>query len=68
MKNTTTAMRGGCFVCHGDKTHWTAKNTVGVAARHHDVTGHETWIVVQICTTYSKSFSKRKPKGFIQEQ
>ena len=37
-------MQGGCFVCHGGSAAWTGKNAMAVAARHHDQTGHETWV------------------------
>ena len=68
MKTTTVRMRGGCFECHGDKAHWTAKNAAGVVARHHDTTGHETWVVVQITTVNSETTPKRKTKGFISDE
>ena len=44
--------RAGCFECHGDAVHWTAKNSQGVAARHHDATGHETWCEIDTAIRY----------------
>ena len=33
----------GCFTCHGSDAAWTARNAQGLAAQHHDKTGHPTW-------------------------
>lgn len=41
--------KAGCFVCHGDKARWTARNAQGVAAQHAQKTGHEVWVET---TTY----------------
>ena len=43
---------GGCYQCHGNGPGWFAKNVVGVAARHHDATGHTTWTEVAIRTRF----------------
>ena len=42
----------GCRQCHGDQAVWFERNAMGVAARHHDATGHETWVEQCIHTTY----------------
>jgi len=35
---------GGCYVCGGGDVQWGGGNAQGVAARHHDATGHPTWV------------------------
>lgn len=45
-------LMGGCLVCHGDNAKWHGPNTQGVAARHHDATGHETWVQVVMSIRY----------------
>lgn len=45
-------LRGGCFVCHGGDAHWFGGNAQGVAARHHDATGHETWCDIGMSIRY----------------
>ena len=42
----------GCFVCWGSDGHWFGGNAQGVAARHHDATGHETWADVSMSVRY----------------
>ncbi len=42
----------GCRVCHGDQAVWFERNAMGVAARHHDATGHETWAEQVILVRY----------------
>jgi hypothetical protein len=46
-------LQGGCFVCHnnGDAA-WFGQNAQGVAARHHDATGHQTWVDVMLMIRY----------------
>ena len=48
MRYTETGLldaRGGCYVCHGPyDAGWFARNTLAVAARHHDATGHAVWV------------------------
>lgn len=43
---------GGCYACHGDEAVWFSVNTMAVAARHHDATGHTTWCQQTISITY----------------
>ena len=54
MRETWTArdVVAGCFVCHGDVAHWTTKNAQALAARHHDKTGHRTWVQVVMMIRY----------------
>lgn len=49
---TARTVLAGCFVCGGTEPLWTAGNAQGVAARHHDSTGHRTWVEVQLSITY----------------
>lgn len=42
----STDMRGGCYQCHGEQAHWYQNNAQALAARHHDATGHTTWVEV----------------------
>lgn len=42
----------GCFVCNGMEAIWFASNAQGVAARHHDATGHQTWADVTMMVRY----------------
>ena len=44
----------GCFDCWGSDGHWFAKNAQGVAARHHDATGHTTWADVTLSIQYGE--------------
>ena len=43
---------GGCYQCHGYEAHWSSKNSMAVAARHHDATGHTTWVNQTLGVTY----------------
>lgn len=54
MRRTRTARTcfAGCFVCNGSDALWTSENAQGVAARHHDATGHETWCDVSLMIRY----------------
>lgn len=42
----------GCFVCNGNDYKWHGPNAQGVAARHHDATGHATWVDVVLSIIY----------------
>jgi len=44
----------GCFACSGYDVRWSGKNAQGVAARHHDSTGHQTWVEVQMMIYYGQ--------------
>ena len=64
----SVSMRGACYVCHGTEPHWQAKNTVGVAAKHNQTTGHETWVDIEISVTYPARKAKNKPTASDKEQ
>lgn len=53
-------VRAGCEQC-GKR--WDAPNAQGVAARHHDATGHKTWVEVEMHITYGGSLAARRRKG-----
>lgn len=44
----------GCFECAGGEGQWFAANAQAVAARHHDKTGHATWVDVTLSFTYGE--------------
>lgn len=52
-------VRAGCFTCAGLEAMWTGKNAMGVAARHHDSTGHPTWCDQLISVRYGRSLFDR---------
>ncbi|WP_375380110.1 hypothetical protein [uncultured Sphingomonas sp.] len=51
---TSREVRAGCFVCHGSDANWHGGNAQGVAARHHDATGHSTWCDVHMSIRYGE--------------
>lgn len=56
MRRTRTSRNviAGCFVCAGSDAMWTSPNAQGVAARHHDATGHSTWADVAMMIRYGE--------------
>jgi hypothetical protein len=52
-------VKSACFVCHGDIAHWHGPNAQALAALHHDKTGHQTWVDVNMCITYGESDKKK---------
>lgn len=64
----------GCFECHGTDGHWFAANAQAVAAKHHDKTGHTTWVDSTIGIRYGADIDITKikepvkpvQKGFIK--
>lgn len=54
MRRTRTSRicYAGCYQCNGRDTIWEASNAQAVAARHHDATGHTTWVDVYMSITY----------------
>lgn len=50
--STSREVTAGCFVCRGSEAIWTGGNAQGVAARHHDATGHATWCDVYLQVQY----------------
>lgn len=67
MRHTGTVrdVFAGCFQCNGSEAIWRSKNAQGVAARHHDATGHITWVEVNMSIRYGeeKSFSPAPAKN-----
>ncbi len=47
-------VRAGCFVCHGSDVKWESRNAQAVAAKHHDATGHATWVEVLMNVYYGR--------------
>lgn len=52
---TSRDVKAGCFVCHGGMAAWFGGNSQGVAARHHDATGHQTWSDVYMSVRYGEA-------------
>jgi len=42
--STAVSANAGCFQCNGNIVLWDGPNAQAVAARHHDATGHTTWV------------------------
>lgn len=62
MRETHAGITGtlaGCWVCHGGDAQWTARNAMAVAARHHDVTGHTTWVEQTLSVVYGAREEKK---------
>lgn len=56
--------RAGCDECHGKgMAHWYARNAVGVAARHHDATGHTTWAEYVVSVRYGERDDREEFSG-----
>lgn len=53
--HTARDCQGGCFVCHDNSAVWFGPNAQAVAARHHDATGHETWVDIVLMVRYGKA-------------
>lgn len=51
---TSRHVMAGCFTCHGTEARWFGGNAQGVAARHHDATGHPTWCDVAMSIRYGR--------------
>lgn len=56
MRDTRTvrAVIGGCFTCWGSDARWDGPNAQGLAAQHHDRTGHPTWADVSLSVYYGR--------------
>lgn len=50
----------GCFNCYGSDARWRGGNAQGVAARHHDATGHETWCDIYLSVVYGEEKPEEK--------
>lgn len=55
-------VNAGCFNCNGSDLIWHGPNAQGVAARHHDATGHNTWVDVYMSITYGENPNTEAPK------
>ena len=58
--HTGRTVLAGCFDCWGSKARWLAPNAQGVAARHHDATGHNTWVDVYLSIRYGNCGTEGK--------
>lgn len=52
VKETSTNTRAGCRDCGGESVRWSSKNAQAVAARHTSMTGHHTWVEVELTIQY----------------
>ncbi len=50
----------GCWQCWGGDYHWHGPNAQAVAARHHDATGHTTWVDVNMSIQYGEDRDDKK--------
>ena len=53
-------IRAGCFTCWGSDCKWDAKNAQALAAKHHDATGHVTWVDVGMSIRYGTEEKEEK--------
>ena len=62
MRPTRTSRNvfAGCFQCSGSDAKWWGGNSQGVAARHHDATGHQTWVEVSMTVKYGDELPSNK--------
>jgi len=56
MRKTYVArdVHAGCLICNDSDYIWHGPNTQGIAARHHDATGHTTWTDVVLIIQYGE--------------
>lgn len=52
---------GGCYDCGAE---WTARNAQGLAAIHHDKTGHSTYVEKVLAITYGAMPGQPPLEGF----
>lgn len=58
-----SSIMAGCFDCWGSDAHWFTRNAMGLAAQHHDRTGHITWCEQVVNVTYggrTSDYTNRK--------
>lgn len=55
---TSRTVQAGCFHCNGNDAIWTGNNAQAVAAKHHDKTGHTTWVDVYMNIRYGEQESQ----------
>lgn len=58
---TSRTVVAGCFDCNGSDAKWEGPHAQGVAARHHDATGHNTWADVYMSVQYGNHDDKEEP-------
>ncbi len=51
-RQVVRSLQGGCFTCNGPTALWVGPHAQGVAARHYDATGHQTWCDVTLSYVY----------------
>jgi hypothetical protein len=51
----TRKVMAGCLACNGSLAIWETANAQGIAARHHDKTGHSTWVDVTMSVQYGSA-------------
>lgn len=61
--STSRTLHAGCFVCHGSEAQWFGPNAQAVAARHHDATGHPTWVDVSMTIFYGEETKEEVHHG-----
>lgn len=61
-------VQAGCYTCYGDDVHWFSKNAQAVAARHHDATGHRTWVQVVLSIHYGEPDKRVTPPADAQKE
>ena len=62
-RRKTLVKRGveaGCYLCHNGRAAWRDKNAQGVAAKHHDATGHPTWVKVAMRIQYGERVEDKR--------
>lgn len=52
LTQTNREVSAGCQRCGGGNPQWNGNNAQGLAAQHHDRTGHETWVRVVMHIRY----------------
>lgn len=68
------SVMAGCFECWGTDAHWFSANSQAVAAKHHDKTGHTTWVDSTMSIRYGKDVkiselperSAKESAGFVR--
>jgi len=59
---TSVDVIAGCFVCNGTYYMWNGANAMAVAARHHDKTGHSTWVEQNLSIRYGDDGTEKSPE------
>jgi hypothetical protein len=65
MRRTRVAREviAGCLQCGGADAIWHSANAQAVAAKHHDKTGHETWVDISMSIRYGGEATQAVPSG-----